>query len=123
MNATLALFIVTGPIKCTVLRLSSLKKLSEHLTYKDSFCLGTNLGLSLDILNELKKKGNFQNTVLTQWRPKRPWEQLVSALSMALERIDRLDLARMVMKAHKRQTEFKYTEEEDDDDEEEEEEE
>ncbi|XP_071158407.1 uncharacterized protein [Mytilus edulis] len=96
------------PIRCTVLRYASLKKLGDNLTEQECFRLGVNLNMSVDILNGLMKEDNFKENMFQKWRPKRPYESLVESLKKALERIDRQDIGCMVQEAFDNEAEFKF---------------
>ncbi|XP_052095522.1 uncharacterized protein LOC127730931 [Mytilus californianus] len=96
------------PIRCTVLRYASLKRLGDSLTDEECHRLGINLNMSVNVLNELMKETNFKENMFQKWRPKRPYESLVESLRKALERIDRQDIGNMVQEAFENESEFRF---------------
>lgn len=99
---------LVGPIKLTVLRWSSLKRLGQGLTDDECYRLGVQLRVPIDSLIELQKQDNFKEKMFEKWRPKRPYESLVESLKRGLERIDKHAEADLVQEAYVNEAEFKY---------------
>ena len=99
---------LVGPIKLTVLRWSSLKRLGQGLTDDECYRLGVQLHVPIDSLIELQKQDNFKEKMFEKWRSKRPYESLVESLKRGLERIDKHAEADLVQDAYVNEAEFKY---------------